>query len=205
MRPRNRILRQRYQAAAAELRALGEPVTLRTLSVHLSKNYHSVRTFFNRDPALARKIGIKIIARHSKEEHSSAKAGLIEEGIAPTSRAVAAKMGKCHSSVLRALREEPTPVQEETEAKILPELPLAETPAAQEKPEYIPTWVSTLRRTREITVQHFDSRSLRIILNKVGPHRYIQLWDAGHLDFQVRGQPKPDYLPTREEIEAFLS
>lgn len=205
MRPCDRILRQRYQAAAKELRALGKPVTPRTLSAHLSKNYHSVRTFFHRNPAIARKIGIETVTRHSKEEYASAKAELTKADTSPTTREIASKMGKSHSSVVRALREKPTPVQAEAAPSPEPAIPIPEAPAAPEKPAYVPVWVSTMRRTREITVQHFDSRSLRIILNKVGPHKYIQLWDAGHLDFQVKGQPIPEHLPTREEIAVFIS
>ena len=66
------------------------------------------------------------------------------------------------------------------------------------------TWMSTIPHIREITVQHFDSTVLRVVLNKVSPAKYIQLWDEKHLLFQMKGVSKPEYLPTREEMVKFL-
>lgn len=53
----------------------------------------------------------------------------------------------------------------------------------------------------DVTVQHFDESVQRIVLNKVSRIEYVRLWRAGKLDFQIKGNPKPEGLPSLEEAE----
>lgn len=197
MRPRNTTLRQQYLTAATELQALEKPVTPRTLSAHLPKPYDAVRTFFNRNRDLASTIGVKINKHHSAAEYLSAKEKLLKEGTKPTARAIASEVGVDHSTVCRFFKRQRLPVQEE-------EFETIESPPPVEKDLPEPTWRSTVRMTRELTVQHFDPQVLRVVLNKVSPAQYIKLWDNGHLLFQIKGLSKPDSMPTRKEMSEFL-
>jgi hypothetical protein len=199
MRPRDTALRQCYQAAAEELRALNEPVTPRTLSTHLPKEYDAVRTFFNRNRDLAENIGVKINSHHSEKEYFAARERLLNAGAKPTARVIASELGVDHSSVCRFFKRWTIPTQEKKSKKQMVKSP----PLVQAEPP-IATWLAAVRLTRELTVQHFDPSVLRVVLNKVSPAEYIQLWDKRHLLFQVEGLPKPDHLPTREEMSKFV-
>lgn len=198
MRPRNTTLRRHYEVAAEELRVLKRPVTPRTLSVHLSKEYNAVRTFFNRNRTFAKELGVKIINHHSEEQYVGTKEKLEKEKVKPTSRAIAAELGVDHSSVCRFFKKHPQ------------RLANAENPATEAVPSVVvtepePPWRKAMRTpSHELTVQHFDTKVVRVVLNKVTPAEYIKLWDNGHLLFQIRKEPKPDSLPTREEMVAFL-
>jgi hypothetical protein len=190
MRPRDDALRQQYKKAVEELQALKKPVNSRTLSTHLCKKYHTVRTFFNRNRDLATSIGVDIHRQHTREDYLEARKALIADGIKPTSRAIAVKLGVAHSSVCRIFKRE---------------FVAGDKTVSPTQIEYVePDWHSTLRMTREITVRHFDPRVMRIVLNKVSPARYIELWDAGHLAFQRQKAERPDSMPTRDEMKEFL-
>ena len=57
----------------------------------------------------------------------------------------------------------------------------------------------------EIGVNYFDESIHRMSLTSVSPQHYIELWDANLLEHLYEGTPKPEHLPTREQVIEFLS
>ncbi len=73
-----------------------------------------------------------------------------------------------------------------------------EPPVKRKLPDDAPRWMVT----REITVSH-DNGS-RVVTSPVSLDKYIHLWAHGLLAFQQNKKPKPDFLPTREEVATFV-
>ena len=97
-------------------------------------------------------------------------------------------------------------VPEAREERIVP--PLQESgpskphaPAAIGHAEEKPRWA----QRREITVTYFDNRVGRYVTNSVTLSTYVHLWGHGLLEFQQKNQPRPSFLPTREQVAQVLN
>lgn len=51
----------------------------------------------------------------------------------------------------------------------------------------------------EVAVHYYNDNSERVCFGGVSLRRYIELWDARKLSFQLTGAPRPAHLPTREQ------
>jgi hypothetical protein len=71
-----------------------------------------------------------------------------------------------------------------------------------------PFWVPEVREDGnvEFGINHNDTRSGRYEFESVSPRRYVELWDKNAIKFQDPARPtnKPEHLPTREQVAAFL-
>lgn len=187
MRPRNLALRHEYAAAAEALRAENTTVTARTLSKLLSRKYAAVRKFLRDNPHFAAFIGIVVQRYNSDKEYAEAREKLLSEGVLPTHRAIAHKLGIHRCSVTHFVA---------SRKKVRPQ---RRTPRSA-----IPMWMSAVQQGRKLTVKYFDARLCQITLGAVTAAQYVDLWDRGHLFFQMRSLPKPDHLPTQKEVLQFL-
>lgn len=66
-------------------------------------------------------------------------------------------------------------------------------------------WKQSLRLSNEITVTVDSVRQGRVVLKKLSPVEYVCFWNDKKLEFQHKGQTKPDHLPSPEELEEFLT
>jgi len=55
----------------------------------------------------------------------------------------------------------------------------------------------------EIGVNYFNDDLSRMIFGSVSPIRYIELWDKKLIKHLYENKPKPDHLPTREQVVEF--
>jgi hypothetical protein len=68
-----------------------------------------------------------------------------------------------------------------------------------------PAWEPERRNGKvEIGVNCWNEASQRMVFDSVSPQRYIELSDAKQLKHQQENKPKPEHLPTRDEVVRFL-
>lgn len=60
------------------------------------------------------------------------------------------------------------------------------------------------RWAKGITVNRWDDKAVRLAMTEATPKQYLRLWDDGKLEFQQHSSPKPDHLPSREQIVALI-
>lgn len=53
-------------------------------------------------------------------------------------------------------------------------------------------------------VNCWDHDLIRLALRHLSPSQYVRAWEKGDLEFQRLGKPKPDHLPSLEEVRAMI-
>lgn len=178
MRPLDMSLRERYATSATALQTDPEvKINKRALAGKLGLGYQTVRTFLFRNPDLLEDLGVKHRTQKTVEDYAAAVQRVAQKGAKRTHINLARELGIDRTSVTRFLDAHP-------EIRVLLK-------------------TATFRKMvwHDVTVQHFDESVQRIVLNKVSRIEYARLWKAEKLEFQVKGIPKPEYLPSLEEVE----
>lgn len=208
MRPKSPVLRYAFRAAKARLDEREEKVTVRSLAVEMGANFKTVQRFLYRDTELAAEIGVELVfTKHGLEEYAAAITGIPVDR-RPTTRRIAEVLGLDHSAVARFIKAHPElralhprfeseseDDEPEVQIDVDPDpLPAASPPIVSAEP----------RRWRDIAVNVWSESTGRFVGQNASRAQYLNYWAKGVLKHQMQKQPKPEYLPTPEEVEAMI-
>ena len=195
MRPKCQVLRYAFRAAKASLDAKNEKTTIRTLAGEMTANFKSVQHYLYRNRDLATEIGVELeYAMHDVGQYADAIVDM-PANQRPTQRRIAAALGIDHSSVskfmkkhpeLRALHPRFDNLRGNGKAVEI-EIASATTPA---KPN----------RWRDLGVAIWHENVGRYVGVCATREEYLDYWEKGLLKHQCEGKPKPEHLPTPEEV-----
>ncbi|MES2203466.1 MAG: hypothetical protein V4474_04045 [Patescibacteria group bacterium] len=159
----------------------------------MKANFKTVQRFLYRDQDLAAEIGVEIVnVHHDLGEYADAIVN-IPSNQRPTSRRIGAVLGLDHSAVVRFLKAHP-------ELRSLhPRFDKLRRKPDTHDEEVEPPKV--VRRWRDLGVAVWHENAGRYVGACASRQEYLDYWKKGLLKHQCEEQPKPEHLPTPEEVE----
>lgn len=195
MRPKCQVLRYAFRAAKVSLDSKGKKITIRTLADEMTAKFKSVQHYLYRNRDLATEIGVQLAhPMHDVGQYADAIVSM-PAGVRPTHRRIASVLGLDRTSVTRFMKEHPElralhprfdklrSNGKATDLEIKADLP----------PTKAVRW-------RDLGVAVWHEKAGRYVGVCATRSEYLDYWSKGLLKHQCEGKPKPEYLPTPEEV-----
>lgn len=189
MRPKSPALRYAFRAAAAALKAKEEKVTVGSLAKEMDANFKTVQRLLYRDRELADELGVELVfGKHTLGQYAQAILD-IPSNQRPTARKLSERLGVHHSSVIRFVHAHP---------ELYALHPRFETWRAI--PDAPPESIASPRRWRDLGVAVWHENACRYVGVCASKAEYLDYWAKGMLKHQMEKLPKPEHLPTPDEV-----
>lgn len=194
MRPKCQVLRYAFRAAGAKLKRKRIKITIGSLAEEMDANFKSVQHYLYRNRDLARELGVELeYTMHDVGQYADAIVRM-PANQRPTHRRIAIVLRIDHSSVSKFMKTHP-------ELRDLhPRFDKLRANGHAVEAEANSTPVNEVKRWRDLGIAVWHENAGRYVGVCVSREEYLDYWRKGLLKHQCEGKPKPEYLPTPDEV-----